>query len=190
MTSPSTTDPPSRSESAPGEIEVRIRELTQLFNSMDPSPFHERDLDRDAEEHIVGWAREIPVHVPLTLIVSLPEKEARMAVERGLATALSNYFGQRAVASERDLRELFRNGWRYLSIGVPLLVVCLVASQIVHTAMGGGPFAAVLEESLIIVGWVANWKPLETFLYDWWPIKRRRDLYRRLQAARVEIETV
>jgi len=35
-------------------IEVRIRELTQLFNSFDPSPFQERDLDSDAEEYIVA----------------------------------------------------------------------------------------------------------------------------------------
>ena len=36
-------------------------------------------------------------------------------------------------------------------------------------------------------GWVANWKPIEIFLYDWWPLARRRDLYRRLAAARVEV---
>ena len=43
-----------------GVIEVRISELAQLFNSLDASPFHERVLDDDAEEYIVGWARELP----------------------------------------------------------------------------------------------------------------------------------
>ena len=28
-----------------GTIQVRVGELRQLFNSMDPSPFRERDLD-------------------------------------------------------------------------------------------------------------------------------------------------
>mgnify|MGYP003392134273 CR=1 FL=1 len=42
-----------------GVIEVRIRELAQLFNSFDASPFHERDLDDDAENYIVSWAREL-----------------------------------------------------------------------------------------------------------------------------------
>ena len=37
-----------------GLIEVKLTELNQLFNSMDPSPFHERDLDHDAEEFIVS----------------------------------------------------------------------------------------------------------------------------------------
>jgi hypothetical protein len=77
---------------------------------------------------------------------------------------------------DRDLRELFRNGRRYLSIGLPVLLICLTASQLVRAWLGVGPLARALEESLIILGWVANWKPIETFLYDRWPVKRRRDL--------------
>jgi len=38
---------------------------------------------------------------------------------------------------------------------------------------------------LILLGWVA--KPIEIFLYDRWPIAKRRDLYRRLAAASVEL---
>lgn len=32
------------------KIEISLNRLTQLFNSFDPSPFHERDLDREAED--------------------------------------------------------------------------------------------------------------------------------------------
>lgn len=171
-----------------GLIEVRIKELAQLFNSLDPSPFHERDLDHDAEEHIVSWARELPDEAAITIVVHLPEVEAAKAHERRLDTAISHYFADRASMLERELRELFRIGRRYLSIGVAVLVVCLAASQLARAALGSGAMARVVEESLIIVGWVANWKPLETFLYDWWPLKRRRDLYRRLSDARISIK--
>ncbi len=47
--------------------------------------------------------------------------------------------------------------------------------------------ARMLEESLIIVGWVANWRPLEIYLYDWVPIRRRINLYRRITAAPVTV---
>ncbi|MDQ3258423.1 MAG: hypothetical protein M3R15_31815 [Acidobacteriota bacterium] len=40
-------------------IEIYVDRIEQLFNSMDPSPFHEKDLDRDAEEFIVSWPRSI-----------------------------------------------------------------------------------------------------------------------------------
>lgn len=172
-----------------GVIEVRIKEVAQLFNSLDPSPFHERDLDRDAEEYIVGWAREIERDARLRLVIHLPAAEAQKAVERDLSRSLANYFGHRTEALDRDMRELFRNGRRYLSIGLPVLLFCLFASQFARSALGTGPLARTVEESLIILGWVANWKPLEVFLYDWWPIKRRRDLYVRLSRAEVAIET-
>jgi hypothetical protein len=172
-----------------GIIEVRIRELAQLFNSFDPSPFHERDLDQDAEDYIVDWARELPSDIPLSIIVHLPEGEARTAESRGLQSALANYFAERASMQQRDLNELFRMGRRYLLIGSVVLVACLFGSQMARTHLGPGPLSSIVAESLILVGWVANWKPIETFLYDWFPLKRRRDLYRRLAAATVEIKS-
>ena len=98
-----------------GVIEVRIRELAQLFNSFDASPFHERDLDDDAENYIVSWARELPNDAALRIVVHLPQEEARKAKERGLATALANYFAERAAMLDLDLKELFRAGRRYLA---------------------------------------------------------------------------
>jgi hypothetical protein len=42
----------------PHTISLKLRDMNQLFNSMDPSPFIEKDLDDDAEEFIVSWAQE------------------------------------------------------------------------------------------------------------------------------------
>ena len=40
-------------------IEIELRDLRQLFNTLDPAPFHERDLDPEAESYIVDALREI-----------------------------------------------------------------------------------------------------------------------------------
>ena len=170
-----------------GVIEIRLSKLDQLFNSLDPAPFHERDLDADAEEFIVAWARELPARARIQILVHLPESEIGHAAEQGLAPAFANYFDYRASVAEREIRELFRLGWRYLLIGIPVLVVCFIASQLVQTSVGAGPLARALGESFIIVGWVANWKPIETFLYGWWPLRRRYNLFRRLAGATVEL---
>ena len=60
-----------------GVIEVRVQEIAQLFNSLDPSPFRERDLDDDAEDFIVTWAQELPRNDRLQIIVHIPRKQAR-----------------------------------------------------------------------------------------------------------------
>jgi hypothetical protein len=42
-------------------IEIKLQEFEQLFNTIDPSPFHEKDLDHDLEEFTVSWTMEYPV---------------------------------------------------------------------------------------------------------------------------------
>ena len=169
------------------EIAIRVRTIGQLFNSFDPSPFHEKDLDNDAEDYIVSWARELPSDQPLSIVVHVPPQEAESPEAAGLAEAMTNYFENRARRLEHELRELFRIGRRSLAIGTTVLILCLAASQLVGKLMPNPTAARIVEESFILVGWVANWRPIEIYLYDWWPIRRRLRLYRRIAKAPVTV---
>src|SRR5689334_22267635 len=104
--------PPVGDPAPPGSqlIEVRVADLRQLFNEMDPSPFRTRDLDPDAEEFIVGWAREAPRATPLALLVHLDRGAGSADEPRLLQEAIDAYFGERAQTARRRLRELFRVG--------------------------------------------------------------------------------
>lgn len=59
--------------------EVRVAELRQLFNAIDPSPFRERDFDPRAQEFIVEWARDLPRDASLALRVHLERCAGRGA---------------------------------------------------------------------------------------------------------------
>ncbi len=168
-------------------IEIGVERLPQLFHTLDPYPFKERDLDRDVEDYIVDWARELPGGRPLKILVHLPRAEAETPAARELEGALQHFFAYRAEVIRRDLKELFRIGRRSLIVGLAVLGLCLAAGNIVG-ALGTGYIAGFLGEGLIILGWVANWRPIEIFLYDWWPVARRRSLYRRLAAASVVLK--
>lgn len=167
-------------------IELRVTEIAQLFHTLDPFPFRERDLDREAEEFIVGWARELPVGQPIKILVHFPDSDAQTRAAQELHEAFRRYFSYRAGILQRDLNELFRVGWRSLGIGVLVLLLCFVSAHVAGGLLIDSPFKPLVGESFLILGWVANWRPLEIFLYDWWPVARRRDLYRRLSSATVE----
>jgi hypothetical protein len=170
------------------EIAIRARTIGSLFNSFDPSPFREKDIDAEVEAFLVGWVRELPQAAPFTIVVYLPEEEVAKPRAAIIAEAFAHYFGYRAEVAEQDLRELFRVGRRFLAIGIAVLIACLVTSQLVATFVPYHVVARVLEESLIIVGWVANWRPIEIYLYDWLPIRRRIKLNRRIAAAKVVVK--
>ncbi len=168
-------------------IEISVDDVDQLYESLDPYPFHDRDLDADAETYIVGWARELPRDHAFRILVHLPPSAMDKPGAVGLARSMKHFFALRAEVIGRDLRELFRIGRMSLLIGVAVLAACVAAAQNAHLLLGEGPLLTVTRESLIILGWVANWRPLEIFLYEWWPVARRRNLYRRLAAADVEL---
>ena len=177
---------PMTSKIVENVIEIRVDGIAQLFHTLDPFPFREKDLDREAEEYIVGWARELPADRPFRVIVHFPNDESQTDLARDLPEALGKYFAGRAAVLQGDLNELFRIGRRSLAIGVAILIACLLAANLVSGFLADAPSRRIVQESFLILGWVANWRPLEIFLYDWWPITRRRDLYRRLSTAAVE----
>ncbi len=173
--------------SSPGsnQIEVRLRELAQLFNSMDPSPFIDRDLDAAAEEFIVSWAREMPHDAELELVIHLatPPPPDRAT---GTEEAVRHYFASRAEVKQRELRLLMRRGRFSMLIGVLFLAGCFALGEVAQRA-GSGPWNEFAVLGLHIVGWVAMWRPLEVFLYDWWPIRSDQRLLERLARMKVRL---
>jgi hypothetical protein len=168
-------------------IEVHVNELKQLFNAWDPSPFRERDLDPNAEEFIVGWAREIPRDARLGLLVHLDRRAGLPGESAELRDAVHEFFSQRARVARQRLRQLLRVGRTSLVIGLWVLAILVFLGELVSDAMKGRRIGDLIRESLLIGGWVAMWRPLEIFLYDWWPIRREALLYDRLAAMPVRI---
>ncbi|WOS65387.1 hypothetical protein [Sinorhizobium fredii] len=157
-------------------ILIRIDQVARLFNSLDPTPFRERDLDDDAERFIVEWAQEAPSNAPIEIVIQLPAAEVSPEHTQAVQQAVRYNFEGRANQARREIRELLKEGRRALFIGIPILAFSLVASQMINDAVGTAAHSRVIGESLLIFGWVANWRALEIFLYDWWPIVRRRRL--------------
>jgi hypothetical protein len=170
----------------PHLIEVNIRDVHQLFNSMDPSPFHERDLDHDAEQFIVSWAQECHHRVPIQLVVHMQRAPEGLADPEKLVTeSFHHYFDYQAQMKVRELKQMMREGRFSLIIGLLFITVChLVASLVLQ---GSSSWMAVAREGLTISGWVAMWKPIDIYLYRWWPLLRLKRLYRKLSESDVEV---
>lgn len=178
---------PADSTHLAGPIQLLVKDIGQIFHTLDPLPFRERDLDAGVEEYIVGWAGEIAGEHTISIVVHLPLAEAQRAEARHIEEAIRNYFAYRSKVLGWDLRDLFRTGRESLLIGLVVLAACIVLGKGVSGLLGAGYLGRFFDEGLIILGWVANWRPVQIFLYDWWPVARRRRLYRRLSLAQVAV---
>jgi hypothetical protein len=168
-------------------IEIAASRLIQLFNSLDPSPFPERDLDDEVEAYIVSWAKELSPSPRFRILIHLPGTEVIKAEQQGLRKAISNYFGYRSEMLQRSERECLRMGRRFLIVGILVLAACSVIAHILINLMHSSALAQLAADGLVIFGWVANWRPAEIFLYDLWEIRRVRRLYRRLAEAEIAL---
>lgn len=109
-------------------ISLKLHDVSQLFNSMDPSPFLEKDLDDDAEDFIVSWAREFPADEPLKLRIHLehwPSENPEGMIEQ----AVHNPFAHRAELTNLEFRALMKQGRFSLLIGLSSLAFCLALSK-------------------------------------------------------------
>ena len=176
----------SPSSVPPHLIEVKVAELHQLFNSMDPSPFHERDLDDDAEQFILSWAQEYSGRAPLKLLVHLGKLPEGVAdAQAMIAESVRHYFDYRADMTRREFRRLMKEGRTALVIGVVFLAACELIAQSLPATQD--TWHGLLRQGLAIGGWVAMWRPLEIYLYRWWPVLQLERVYRRLSQMAVEV---
>jgi len=164
-------------------IELNLRDTRQIFHHLDPAPFREKDLDPAAETYIDEAVREIGADKPMKLLVHLPPAEATDEA-RTLPEAISHYFGYRAAQARIELRRLLTRGAASLAIGLAFLFACLSLRRYLAGAAG----FEVLAEGLLIIGWVALWRPVEIFLYDWWPIRRQQRRFEAIARMPVEVK--
>jgi hypothetical protein len=175
-----------RTENGSILIEMRLRTVMQIFNSLDPAPFHEKDLDPDAEAYITEIVQDFPLAQPMKIVIHLPCREAECEEARTLLMAIRNHYDYLEASAARELRLKFRQGRVSLAIGIAFLLVMGVISTIISPYTHSG-FAAWVSGGLLIVSWVAMWEPVNIFLYLWWPIRRKRRIYEKISRMHVEV---
>jgi len=166
-------------------IELGLHDMGQLFNSMDPSPLQNKDLNDDVEEFIVFSSEEYRPDQALALRIHLEEWPAEDPTNL-IQTSIHNYFAYRANLNDLAFRRLMRRGRASLLIGLLFLAACLITSRLLVGDLRG-TWAGIVRESLTIAGWVAMWRPMEIYLYDWWPLRRKSRLYQKLSQMPVQI---
>jgi hypothetical protein len=166
-------------------IELELNNIYQLFNSFDPSPFLEKDLDDNAENYIVQSVSEFSLKTSLKLVLYLSENSVDKAIDI-LPDAIHHYFSYRKQNAEKELRAIFRLGRTSLTIGITFLFICITLSELI-ARFKNETLVRIFQEGLLILGWVAMWKPLEIFLYDWWSIYNRQKIFDKLSHIEIDI---
>jgi hypothetical protein len=74
-----------------------------------------------------------------------------------------------------------------LLVGLSFLGLCLLIIELL-VLNRAGTIPNFLTQSLTIAGWVAMWRPMEIYLYEWWPLRRRGQIFEKLSRMPVEVQ--
>lgn len=164
------------------DIEIRLERLEQLYDLLDPAPFRDKALDRAAEAYLLECAEDAPGDEPLRLLVRVPS--ALVAREAEVAEAVHAHFEWLWERAEKRRIARARMHRFAMLLGV---VVLLAALGLRGLFAESGGIAEVLREGLLILGWVAMWRPVEWVLFDTWEHRQRRSALQRLASAEVRL---
>jgi hypothetical protein len=168
-------------------IDVRLHSWRQFFDQRDPAPFRDRDLDDDAVAYIVASFHELDKSERAKLVLHIAEPRELSVGPEVFSQAIKAYFENELVMTRARRRQFFRLARTTLLIGAGFLGICYLAAQWVGT-LGLGMTGGAIREGLTILGWVALWRPIDSFLYEWWPTQDALDVYDKL--SRLPVETI
>jgi hypothetical protein len=165
------------------DIRIHLTSVQQLFDSLDPAPFRDKALDRNAEAYLVESAKEFSSRTPLRLVVHGPESLRPSLPD--IAAAVRAHFDLALQRLEREMRFRRRIGLRALGFGVLVLASTILVGQALARF---GSWTGYLQEGLVIVGSVGLWLPAEALLYLWLETTEERSVLRRLADIPVELD--
>ena len=170
-------------------VEVGVKNSRQLFNVRDPAPFRERDLDPQFVIYLVSAVEEFPLRTKMKLrIVTSDVDDLRPENSLVIRDAIRAYFRYESALAKSKLRKRHRTARYFSLIGLATLVVCLSVAQFIDSIKFAPKVVNIASVSLIIIGWVAMWHPIEALLYSWWPIHEQRQYFDKI--ARLDVEVV
>jgi hypothetical protein len=168
----------STSEGRNHHIEIKIKKINQLFNSFDPSPFLEKDLDDDAFEYIVSSVSEQPLKLKQDIIIHMPKNQRSKISEIEIKRAIHNFFEYKKIMAERGIKLKIKEGQLSFIVGISFLILCLGVGEYIKT-LATNTFTYIAFEGLLIGGWVTMWKPISDILYEWWPTYKEKNIYKK-----------
>jgi hypothetical protein len=167
-------------------IEIKLSSIKQLFNSFDPAPFHEKELDIAAEHYIVDTVNDFPSKTQFKIRIHLPPELVPTEDVKHLIPAIHNHFQYKMMVTDRKFRARFRHGRGTMLIGLSFLTIALVARQMVSN-LNNHILATIFADALLIIGWAAMWEPVTVMLYELWPIIQLKKTYERISTMEIEI---
>ena len=172
------------------EVTILLGSVEELFAPPTVHPFGEFSALSSGIERLVEQLKATYRKHRLRAVIVLENVgDGNPAVQaQQVGPAISHYCELRIHELEHQRASLRRDGLSALTIGIPLLLVGVLLSELFRRS--GAPdlvTAFVADGLLLVVEWVALWYPLDTLVYYGRPLSREIRVLRAMQHMEVVV---
>jgi hypothetical protein len=172
------------------EIEICLDDINHLFSAPETDYFAEKPVYYSGLDTAVIEIRKAGRRSEHRLVILLPAEKISPELHEAARRALAYYCAHKIEESRREVSLLRREGFEALQTGLVFMAVCLSVSlyvskqiwipELIQTFVGQG---------LSVVAWVSMWKPIDIFLYQWWPHWQTRFVFDKIRKSELVIRS-
>jgi len=166
-------------------IDLQLDKYNDVYSEWDFSPIFNRDLNEDLTQYLMECANEIPLKYKIVVRFFILNQEVDNLREAKSTLSFRNYFTYQLRKVKNKRLEVLGDILKSLLLGVGLLVLSSYVSQ--NSNMPS--FGSILEQGLLIGGWVMIWEMFSATFFRMSRINRRLRLIDRLVKSEVQYET-
>lgn len=171
------------------EIDIPLNDIRHLFLEPNCDPFTDRNLTISGLDYAIKQlrAKPLPEQIKLNLIVpnAVNPEDVKTALKRHCLNIIKDK-EEEACYLNSQIESNFKRAF------LPFLIMIIAVGSIMYHLMDERSrflqiLMVLLNNCLIIMGWVLIWIPAEMFLYDAPRLKKEIALYNLLANAEVNI---
>lgn len=162
-----------------GELVLPLADVAHLFTAPPIDPLAESPtqvLGTSGVSYLLellrGARKQKP---PRTLVIQRPAGGAPLVDAEQFARSLRRFAEWRIESERRELRNIYRHGWRVMGIAMVLLALCLAISSVFASDLTKSVplIRKTLEYGFEIIGWVILWHPVDVLVFAPMSIRSR-----------------
>jgi hypothetical protein len=166
-------------------IDIHVVSINELLLAHGSPSFSKNKLNSEAEKYIIEAATGLPrkKNIQIRIYVSNPQQEPN----KDVSGAIHSHFAYCEERTRKKVSTILQRSWKILLVAIVFLVILIILSHLFIPINSTSGLFVTLREILIILGWVALWRPADILLYEWIPYRREIAVCRKLKQAEVEI---
>lgn len=172
-----------RKTAAGWEIDFELDRISQLLESDTPLPLPFQSFNPEIISYATELLSEIPAGDATSFVLWLPDEEITPGlgarIEKAYRTLLHELVRRQRREAARHLAECLAA----LGYGTAFMLICQILR---YTISFENPMLqSSFSEGMLVLGWVALWRPFELLLFSWWPAWRRIRLIHRMSRVAI-----